>query len=215
MTEAEWLSCNDVQRLDRVVFVPEYRVPGMQLPEGLAFRRKSRLFCCACCRRIAHLLQHPEDHAGLALAEEFAERPGRYRRAKVPRRMPSAAVHSAIHGHAVTVAHNARSAIYWQAQVQSQSFESPTEAKAAQAHLLRDIFGNPFRPVAVNPAWQSSTVVSLAQSIYDDRAFDRMPILADALEDAGCTSADVLDHCRGAGPHVRGCWVVDLLLGKE
>ncbi|SRR5579871_339609 len=67
----------------------------------------------------------------------------------------------------------------------------------------------------MNPAWQSSNVVSLAQAIYDERAFNRMPILADALEDAGCTNADVLNHCRKPGEHVRGCWVVDLLLGKQ
>jgi hypothetical protein len=81
-------------------------------------------------------------------------------------------------------------------------------------HLLRDIFGNPFRPVACDTAWLTSDVIALACGIYDERAFDRTPILADALQDAGCDSADVLDHCRGAGPHVRGCWVVDLLLGK-
>ena len=82
-------------------------------------------------------------------------------------------------------------------------------------HLLRDIIGNPFRPVAVDPAWLTSDVLLLARGIYEERAFDRMPILADALQDAGCDSADVLAHCRGANPpHVRGCWVVDLLLGK-
>ena len=58
-------------------------------------------------------------------------------------------------------------------------------------------------------------VVALARGIYDEKAFDRMPILADALQDAGCDNDDVLSHCRGGGPHVRGCWVVDLLLGKE
>ncbi len=61
----------------------------------------------------------------------------------------------------------------------------------------------------------SSTVAALAQTIYADRAFDRLPILADALEEAGCDNADILTHCRGDGPHVRGCWVVDLILGKE
>jgi hypothetical protein len=66
----------------------------------------------------------------------------------------------------------------------------------------------------MNPAWLTSAVVSLAAGIYTDRAFDRLPILADALEDAGCDRAEVLDHCRGTGPHARGCWVVDLLLGK-
>ncbi len=83
-----------------------------------------------------------------------------------------------------------------------------------QANLLRDIFGNPFHPVALDPAWRTEAVVALARAVYDDRAFDRLPVLADALEDAGCADADVLAHCRGDGPHVRGCWVVDLILGK-
>ena len=68
--------------------------------------------------------------------------------------------------------------------------------------------------VALDPAWLTSDVAALAGGIYEERAFDRMPILADALQDAGCASDDVLAHCRGDGPHVRGCWVVDLLLGK-
>ena len=82
------------------------------------------------------------------------------------------------------------------------------------SHLARDIFGNPFRPAALDPSWLTSTVVTLARGIYEERAFDRMPILADALQDAGCDNEDVLNHCRGPGPHVRGCWVVDLVLGK-
>jgi hypothetical protein len=89
---------------------------------------------------------------------------------------------------------------------------------AEQAHqvvLLRDVFGNPFRPVEFSPDWQTETVVLLARQMYDSRDFSAMPILADALMDAGCDNADVLDHCRGPGPHVRGCWVVDLMLGKE
>jgi hypothetical protein len=86
---------------------------------------------------------------------------------------------------------------------------------SAQAALLRDIFGNPCRPVSVNPSWLTTSAVSVAKSIYDDRAFDGLPILADALEDAGCTDPDILGHCRGPGPHVRGCWVVDCVLGKE
>jgi hypothetical protein len=85
----------------------------------------------------------------------------------------------------------------------------------AQAHLLRDIFGNPFRPVRVDPSSLTPTVTALAQTIYTDRTFDTMPILADALEEAGCTNDDILAHCRGGGEHVRGCWVMDLVLGKE
>jgi hypothetical protein len=80
---------------------------------------------------------------------------------------------------------------------------------------IQDVFGNPFRPVSLDPSWRTSTVVSLAEGIYADRAFDRLPILADALQDAGCDHADILNHCRSDGVHVRGCWVVDLLLGKD
>jgi hypothetical protein len=85
--------------------------------------------------------------------------------------------------------------------------------------LLRDIFGNPFHPPpAIHPAWLSSndaTIIELARTIYDQRDFHRLPRLGDALEEAGSIHADVLTHCRVAAPHVRGCWVVDLLLGKD
>ncbi len=75
----------------------------------------------------------------------------------------------------------------------------------------------PFRSMSINPmrlTWNGGTVVKLAQGIYDDHAFDRLPILADALEEVGCHDADILGHCRHPGPHVRGCWVVDLLTGR-
>jgi hypothetical protein len=83
------------------------------------------------------------------------------------------------------------------------------------ATLLRDIFGNPFRPLSADPSWLTSTVVALASQMHESRDFSALPILADALQDAGCDNEHVLNHCRGPGPHVRGCWVVDLVLGKE
>jgi hypothetical protein len=86
---------------------------------------------------------------------------------------------------------------------------------AIHAVLLRDIFGNPFRPATFDPAWRTSTAVALARGMYESRDFTAMPILADALQDAGCDNDDILNHCRGPGPHVRGCWVVDLVLGKS
>jgi hypothetical protein len=92
--------------------------------------------------------------------------------------------------------------------------DASTEA-AAQAVLLHCIFGNPFRPVAIEAQWRTPTVLDLASAIYTERAFDRMPILSDALLDAGCNDASILSHCRGDGVHVKGCWVVDLLLGKS
>ena len=65
-----------------------------------------------------------------------------------------------------------------------------------------------------DPSWRSAAVVGLAEAVYADRGFDRLPVLADALEEAGCDHPDVLAHCRGGGPHARGCWVVDGILGK-
>jgi hypothetical protein len=81
--------------------------------------------------------------------------------------------------------------------------------------LVRDIFGNPFRPVVFAPEWRTDTAVALARTMYDAREFSAMPILADALQDAGCDNDDILGHCRDTKQvHVRGCWVVDLVLGK-
>jgi hypothetical protein len=90
---------------------------------------------------------------------------------------------------------------------------------ARQAGLFRCVVGNPFRPVpAVAPAWltwHDGLVRTMAQTIYAERRFDEAPVLADALEDAGCGDGDLLGHLRGPGPHCRGCWVPDLLLGKS
>jgi hypothetical protein len=81
--------------------------------------------------------------------------------------------------------------------------------------LVREIFGNPFRPFTVHRRWFTQPIVGLAKEIYDARAFERLPMLADALEEAGCTNGEILNHCRSPGPHVKGCWVVDAVLGKE
>lgn len=82
--------------------------------------------------------------------------------------------------------------------------------------LRREIFGNPFRPVSADSPRQTGVTLTLAGSIYENLDFGAMPILADALEEAGCEDAGVLEHCRDPkGVHVRGCWVVDLVLGKS
>jgi hypothetical protein len=86
--------------------------------------------------------------------------------------------------------------------------------KPIQMALLNDIFGNPFHPITIDPTWLTPTVKVMAQAIYTDRNFDQMPLLADELEKAGCDNQEILGHCRGPGPHVRGCWVVDLVLGE-
>jgi hypothetical protein len=90
----------------------------------------------------------------------------------------------------------------------------PGEELAAQAALLRDIVGNPFRQVSLDPCWLTSPVQGVARGIYEEWTCDSLPVLADALEEAGCTDREVLEHCRAPGPHVRGCWVIDLVLGR-
>jgi hypothetical protein len=109
------------------------------------------------------------------------------------------------------------------------AWDSPTQRQQAtfqvrtiRAGLLRDVFGNPFRRLPRVTGWRTPDVLSLAQAAYDERILPsgeldttRLCVLADALEEAGCTDADLLAHLRSSGPHVRGCWVVDLLLGKE
>lgn len=88
------------------------------------------------------------------------------------------------------------------------------DALDAQLRLARDIFGNPFRPVTFAPDWRTSNAVGVAQAMYAAREFADAPILADALEDAGCDHGELFAHLRGPGEHVRGCWAVDLVLGK-
>jgi hypothetical protein len=89
---------------------------------------------------------------------------------------------------------------------------------SAQRGLLREFFVYPRHPARLSHdllAWHDATIPRIVQGIYEERAFDRLPILHDALLDAGCDDEDILAHCRSNGPHVRGCWVIDLILGKE
>jgi len=95
------------------------------------------------------------------------------------------------------------------------ALEVVMEGDRWRTQYLRDIFGNPFRPITINRLSLTPAVIQLAQAIYDGRAFDRLPILADDLHDAGCDNDEILSHCRGQGPNVRGCWVVDLILSKK
>jgi hypothetical protein len=105
-----------------------------------------------------------------------------------------------------------------QSQMAADAKDWRERAAVLSRRLLRCVFGNPFRSATLpSPCytWHGSLLVSMAQRMYDARDFADMPILADALEEAGCTNADILNHSRQPGEHVRGCWVADLLLGKE
>ncbi|HEY7315561.1 MAG TPA: hypothetical protein VH643_39900 [Gemmataceae bacterium] len=102
--------------------------------------------------------------------------------------------------------------------VAGNAAEAVPSEPPVQAALLRDIVGDPFHPISADSAWltwHDGLLVSMAQKMYDSRDFSAMPVLADALEEAGCQDADILGHCRSGGEHVRGCWVVDALLDKS
>jgi hypothetical protein len=189
MTEADWLAC-DVPRT------------MLRFLRGRTSERKFRLFACACWRcRCRNMPSLKDVVAIVAKAEKLAD--GEYQTQKGDGGWLQ------LQKNAFNVATLTSKTV---AGIRSKGGVPPGE----QVELLRDVFGNPFRPVALDPAWLTSDVLLLARGIYDDRAFDRMPILADALQDAGCDNGDVLTHCRDTNlVHVRGCWVVDLLLGKS
>ena len=197
MTEAEWLACADP-------------VPMLDLVSGTAAGRKLRLFAAACSRRVWGRLDDL-GRAAVEVAEQYADGlagADALRAARLACRGAGAA--AAWYAAATRPAVAARNAA-----LSALAGADPVAERAAQTELLRCVLGNPFRPVATNPAWLTPTVVSLAEGIYADRAYDRLPVLADALRDAGCEDPDVVSHCRGPGSHVRGCWVVDLVLGRE
>jgi hypothetical protein len=108
-----------------------------------------------------------------------------------------------------------RRSVRWWSEMRVRAEMTLEEERRYQADLVRCIVGNPFRPVIIDPAWVSPDVLALARVIYNEGGFDRLPFLADALQASGCDDADILDHCRGPGPHVKGCWAVDAILGKS
>lgn len=126
----------------------------------------------------------------------------------------SLAANCVMHENAIFAGYDAAEHAYVMAHGRGDP-EAVIANSVALANLFRDVFGNPFRPVSFEPSCRTSTAVALAQRMYESHDFSIMPILGDALQDAGCDSAEILDHCRGAGPHVRGCWVVDFVAGSR
>lgn len=209
MTEAEWLACADPMALFRAT-------------QDRATRRQDRLFYAGCARLLVRAIE-PCCYRTLDAAEILSDCPS------ASDALKSLAGEAWDHVFSLETEHPPD--LHWHtAQLVSSAADwsedgidhvldlceqpqSPSDSIAIVCLSLRCVFGNPFRPVTLSPSWLTSTVVAIARGMYDARDFSAMPILADALQDAGCENADVLAHCRGLGPHVRGCWVVDGVLG--
>jgi hypothetical protein len=270
MTEQEWLACADPRPMLRSL---NMRIRASASRQGRTpHLERFRLFACACCRRIWHLLRTGDQEAVQALEaythsldrKELLKARKTHRPAGNQASKEMSLVsrdHPASEALLLTAwAKNLATSVVWEATAtkptssanaylsaaravgslqrastiaergQPSSFKRPTidsqivseEELAVHAVLLRDLFGNPFRPASISPACRTPQVVALAQAAYDQRELPagtldlaRLAVLADALEEAGCTDSDILNHCRKPGVHVRGCWVVDLLLGKS
>jgi hypothetical protein len=230
MTETEWISGN-------------HNPQGMlwtlrdlkKITRTKAGKRKSRLFACGYCRFIWDRIADPRSKSAVEVAERFAD--GQANKGELTTAYEAAyEVAFGLSSNLIAVndawnpEHRALSAAVSTAEdvafhgafvlsVGSISLEEGYTAENRKSDtlmcdLLRCVFGNPYRPVAVEPSWKKwndGLIPKIAEGIYAERAFDRLPILHDALLDAGCDNADILTHCRAGGIHVRGCWVVDIL----
>jgi hypothetical protein len=227
VTAEEWLACADA-------------TPMLEFLRGKASDRKLRLFAAACCRSAWTYLTTHRSRTAVEVAERFAD--GQATNAELVRvyEMALDAAHKAQQrgsrrrfGHLLL---RSEAKLFYAGQtahlhkpflVGRLSWVGRDEdIKSISPNLLRDIFGNPFRPSPPLPAavlaWNDATVPRIAQAIYDERQMPQgtldaghLAILADALLDAGCEDEALIGHCREPGPHVRGCWTLDMILGKE
>ncbi len=215
MTEQAWLASNDSWEM-------------LHFLSGNASVRKRRLFACARCRAFWDHVTDERSRQAVEVAERFAD----HRATNAEFEAAVAAVWGAPSISEVG-GRVAASALMWDGDGESAwdtafdqgGTEAERDALYAVAdgvgELLRDVFGNPFRPISLNPAWRTPIVVHLAQAAYDERELPsgwldaaRLAVLADALESTGCAD-EILYHLRGPGPHLRGCWALDLLLGNQ
>jgi hypothetical protein len=212
MTETEWLGCNEPMQM-------------LEWLRGKVSSRKLSLFAVACCRKDRLVMKDGRSRQAIEWAERLVEGLAGDDDRDAPSEGDCYLMASAAN-HCLAVAWRAGAGdieaagqyFRWVLEGLSQCSRNPGVILRVQAALLRCVFGNPFHSVALDHswlAWNDRTVVKLAQGIYEERAFHRLPILADALEDAGCTDPELLGHLRGPGVHARGCWAVDFLTGKR
>jgi hypothetical protein len=221
MTEEEWWSCAKLKKM----------MPGLR---GLVSERKNRLFNVACCRRIWHLYRKLEIQSAILVGERYAD--GLADQAEL-----KAALQTIHRERSRTPTFSAEGAAIQAAGFTAATFNPayPLQAVSDAIHaatyrvdvtdrpalreqeerfycsLVREFFRPPFSPISVQTSWLSANVKRLAETIYQDHSFEEMPVLADALEEAGCTEPIILEHLRQPGPHARGCWCLDSLLERE
>lgn len=223
MTEAEWLG--EYIQVEKLI---DFTLAPRRLQQSKVGKRKLRLFTCGSFRVVWDGSYDERVSEAVEIAEQFADRE--------VGQLELEAARARLIDSFLQMAHSAKRADFgtvgMNAWATACTIKSDSEAirhirasarydlGAKQRKLLlckvfHCVFGNPFRPVTVHPSWLTSTVLAVAEGIYTDRAFGRMPILADALQDAGCDNEEIVQHCRQPGEHVRGCWVVDLLTNRK
>ena len=241
MTEEEWMACNDPTPMLEFLSVPGGDNAVLEFSAERVSRRKMRLFCVACCRMVWTHFVEPEVMRAVELSETFADDPTVHsalcEASRVVNDINDEEWFSGFAGGPTTPGLWDRTAVAWEASkvtVRPEGVAAKVVIVAGEvdengptsqmnAALLRDILGPlPFSPITLNPTWLTPTVLNLARAAYEERALpsgelapDRLGVLSDALEEAGCDNEDILNHLRSPGPHVRGCWGLDLLLGKE
>ncbi|HEY1187994.1 MAG TPA: hypothetical protein VGE74_10070 [Gemmata sp.] len=224
MNKRQWFASTDPEVLLRFL-------------KDRAGERKLRLFAVACGRRFwSHLFRDASCLRAVETAERFADGGATVRECRIARattggpgeaehygplfllrELARAAVKSDAYGAALDAARRAIDVAGTIGTAPVAESNGGTDRAAQQRERvhqiasLRCIFGNPFRPTSVEPDWLTSDVLALARGIDTERAFERAPILADALQDAGCTNEDLLKHLRCDTEHVRGCWALDLV----
>jgi hypothetical protein len=218
-TESDWLEAT-------------YAPPLIRFLSERVTDRKEKLLSAACFRRIWHLLKTEQGRKAVEVLERYvdgeatpeqlaeAQEDAWQSNIEIPNpegnNLPETQALAAIGLSAslIDLLIRVAEATAWEKVGTPEAVSEPEQR--SQCVLVRDIFGNPFRPATFDAAWRTSTAVALARGMYESRDFSAMPILADALQDAGCDNDDILNHCRDPhATHVRGCWVVDLVLGKS